>query len=148
MPRATMAFVNADEIARQMAIGTPSASALDVAAGRAMLTAIDRLVGQRSDFMLETTPATRTYARKIPQWRQSGYSIALIYLRLPSAETSIERVRKRVLAGGHSLPESVIRRRFDKSARYLEAVYKPLVDEWYVYDSLEGAFALAEAWDD
>jgi len=26
--------------------------------------------------------------------------------------------------------------------------YKPLVDEWYVWDSLEGSFQPAEKWDD
>jgi predicted ABC-type ATPase len=45
------------------------------------------------------------------------------------------------------IPEAVIRRRFGKGAEYLQKVYKSLVDEWYVWDSLEGAFALAEAWD-
>ena len=34
------------------------------------------------------------------------------------------------------------------SAEYLNELYKPLVDEWYVWDSLEGEFELAESWDD
>jgi predicted ABC-type ATPase len=51
-----------------------------------------------------------------------------------------------VAAGGHDIPEGVIRRRFAKSLNYLETRYKPIVDEWYVWDSLEGSFTLAEAW--
>ncbi|WP_210191602.1 MULTISPECIES: hypothetical protein [Rhodomicrobium] len=98
--------------------------------------------------MLETTLASLTYATKIPKWRQAGYSVALIYLRLPNVETSIERVRRRVAAGGHDIPEGVIRKRFAKSLDYLERIYKPLVDEWYIWDSLEGDFARVEAWDD
>jgi predicted ABC-type ATPase len=74
--------------------------------------------------------------------------VALIYLRLPNVEMSIGRVRRRVAAGGHSVPEHVIRQRFTKSAAYLESHYKPVVDEWYIWDSLEGRFELAEAWDD
>jgi predicted ABC-type ATPase len=66
---------------------------------------------------------------------------------LPNVGTSIDRVRKRVAAGGHSVPEYVIRQRFTKSAAYLESHYKPVVDEWYIWDSLEGGFELAEAWD-
>jgi len=61
-------------------------------------------------------------------------------------EASIERVRRRVEAGGHDIPEDVIRRRFVKSLNYLDSRYKPIVDEWYVWDSLEGSFTLAEAW--
>jgi hypothetical protein len=31
---------------------------------------------------------------------------------------------------------------------YLESHYKPVVDEWNIWESLEGQFRLAEAWDD
>ncbi len=74
--------------------------------------------------------------------------MALIYLRLPSVEMSIDRVRRRVAAGGQAFPRPVIRQRFTKSAAYLKSHYKPIVDEWYIWDSLEGEFRLAEAWDD
>jgi len=67
---------------------------------------------------------------------------------LPSPEKSIERVRRRVAAGGHDVPEATIRQRFTKSLEYLEQLYKPIVDEWYIWDSLKGDFQLAEAWDD
>ena len=113
-----------------------------------MQARIDQLFEARAEFMLETTLASLIYAQKIPLWQQAGYSVALIYLRLPSPEHSIERVRRRVAAGGHDIPENVIRQRFAKSSRYLEELYKPIVDEWYIWDSLEADFELAEAWDD
>jgi hypothetical protein len=31
---------------------------------------------------------------------------------------------------------------------YLETLYKSIVDEWYIWDSLEGEFRWAEAWND
>jgi predicted ABC-type ATPase len=77
---------------------------------------------------------------KIRAWWQGGYNIALVYLKLPSVEASLERVRRRVAAGGHAIPEDAIRRRFDKSWKYFEELYKPLVSEWYVWESLEGQF--------
>lgn len=98
--------------------------------------------------MFETTLASLTYARKVRRWREIGFRIGLIYLRLPSVEVSIERVQKRVSSGGHGIPESVIRSRFAKSLRYLEHLYKPLVDEWNVWDSVEGGFRLAQSWED
>jgi predicted ABC-type ATPase len=113
-----------------------------------MLSRIIGLVGARTEFMFETTLASLSYAAKLPVWQAQGYTVALIYLRLQSVEMSIDRVRRRVAAGGHGIPETVIRQRFDKSAAYLESHYKPIVDEWYVWDSLEGEFLLAEAWDD
>jgi predicted ABC-type ATPase len=113
-----------------------------------MLSVMNGLVAKRAEFMLETTLATLTYARHIPAWRRSGYWVSLVYLRLHSVEASLARVQKRVAAGGHSIPEDVVRRRFSKSLLYLENVYKPLVDDWHIWDSLEGDFKLAEAWDD
>jgi predicted ABC-type ATPase len=46
------------------------------------------------------------------------------------------------------VPEATIRQRFARSAEYLEKHYKRLVDEWYIWDSLEDEFRLAEAWND
>ena len=120
----------------------------DVRAGRQMLRLMEALVEARAAFMFETTLASLTYARKIPQWRQRGYAVALIYLRLPDVAMSIERVRRRIAQGGHGIPEATIRLRFAKSAEYFQKHYKAIVDEWYVWDSLEGEFRQAEAWDD
>ncbi len=96
--------------------------------------------------MIETTLAVRTYASAIPKWQLRGYRVGLSYLRLPSAKVAIERVRRRVASGGHGIPENVIRRRFKKGLVYLETLYQPIVDEWYIWDSIEGGFVPAEAW--
>lgn len=42
-------------------------------------------------------------------------------------------VRHRVARGGHGIPETTLRRRFDLSLDYLETLYKPLADDWQVY---------------
>lgn len=144
--RESLVYLNADEIARGIAGPGLTQAQRDLRAGREMLARISALVRARTDLMLETTLASLTYARKIPAWQRRGYQVALIYLRLPSPAMSIERVRRRVAAGGHNVPEAVIRQRFARSAAYLESHYKPVVDEWYIWDSLEGRFRLAEAW--
>jgi predicted ABC-type ATPase len=112
-----------------------------------MLRRIDELVEASADFVVETTLANLTYAQKIPDWRRRGYLVSLVYLRLDSAEDAIARARKRVAAGGHGIPEDVIRRRFGKSANYFETIYRPVVDEWYIWASQEGSFALVGSWD-
>lgn len=143
-----LVYVNADEIAREIADPNLPKTHIDLRAGREMLARIDALVEARTEFMFETTLASLTYARKIPTWQMRGYTVALIYPRLANVKMSIDRVRRRVAAGGHGIPESIIRQRFTKSVTYLESHYKPVVDEWYIWDSLEGQFRLAEAWDD
>ena len=133
-------FVNADEIAGGVA-------GRDFDAARMMLRRIDELVKGGADFAVETTLANLSYAQKIPDWRRRGYLVSLVYLRLGSVEDSLARVRRRVAAGGHGIPEETIRRRFGRSTSYFETVYRPIVDEWYIWASQEGTFALINSWD-
>jgi predicted ABC-type ATPase len=71
----------------------------------------------------------------IPDWQAQGYVVKLFFLQLPSPEMAVARVRQRVAAGGHNVPEDVIRRRFDAGREHFESSYKPLVDEWVLYDN-------------
>jgi predicted ABC-type ATPase len=138
-------FVNADEIARATVLETDIQGSSDIRAGRIMLGRIDELVDANADFVIETTLASLIYARKIPVWREQGYSVSLVYLRLGSIAESLARVRKRVEAGGHSIPAEAIERRFGKSAAYFETIYKPIVNAWYVWESREGGFVLVNS---
>lgn len=145
LERGRFVYLNADEIAREPAFAGLRDRVRPIAAGRAMLNRIDATIARGGDLMFETTLATLSYAQKIPHWREAGYYVALFYLRLVSVEKSVERVRKRVAAGGHDIPEPTIRQRFEKSRRYLHEHYQRVVDEWYIWDSLENRFELTDA---
>ena len=95
-------------------------------------------------FAFETTLSGRGYARLIPQWQEQGYLVELFFLRLPSTETAIERVARRVSEGGHAVPNAVIRRRFHAGWRNFETVYRNLVDRWALYDNSGNAPTLVE----
>jgi predicted ABC-type ATPase len=139
-------FLNADEISREPALASLKPAERNMRAGRLLLERMESLVEAREGFAFETTLSSGLYARRIPGWRKIGYRIALEYVRLPSVEASLERVARRVALGGHDIPEADIRRRFDRSLRNLEQLYKPAVDVWQVWDSQEKMFILA-AWD-
>lgn len=126
-------FVNADLIAEGLNPLQPEEEA--VAAGRMMLNMIRDYTRQGRSFAFETTLSGRTYARMIPQWQAQGYRVRLFFLRLPTPEAAIERVRQRTMDGGHNVPEEVIRRRFNAGWHNFQAIYRDLVDEWAVYDS-------------
>ena len=132
-------FVNADEIAHDIE------NISDVLAARIMLTRVDDLIANKADFAIETTLASLTYAQKIPAWREQGYTVSLVFIRLGSAAESIARVRRRIAAGGHGIPEKTLVRRFSKSRDYFETIYKPIVDTWYLWESREGAFSLIDS---
>ena len=105
---------------------------------------MDAFVVAGQDFGLETTLSSGLYARRIPSWRERGYAVELTYIRLPSADASLARVKHRVAQGGHGVPEVDIRRRFERSLSNLEQVYKPLVDRWRVWESRDGGAILID----
>jgi predicted ABC-type ATPase len=126
-------FVNADLIAEGLNPLQPEQEAM--AAGRMMLDMIRRYVNEGRSFAFETALSGRTYASMIPRWQEQGYRVRLYFLRLPTPEVAIARVRQRVSTGGHSVPDDVIRRRFNSGWNNFETVYQDLVDEWKLYDS-------------
>lgn len=126
-------FINADLIAAGLSPFNPDAAALR--AGRLMLDEIDSRVARWRSFAYETTLSGRAYAPQIPAWRQQGYHVKLIFLSLPSAEMAVARVSARVAQGGHSIPDAVVRRRFDTGLRNFHVLYKRLVDAWVLYDN-------------
>ena len=126
-------FVNADVIARGLSAFRPEQSA--VRAGRIMLAQLKDLAGARRDFAFETTLASRMFAPWIIELRDRGYRLTLIFLWLPSADLAVERVSQRVAAGGHDVPEPVVRRRYTRGLRNFFSLYRPIADEWYLYDN-------------
>jgi len=126
-------FVNADLIAAGLAPFAPATAAFR--AGRLMLSEIHNHARKRESFGFETTLSGRHYAQLIPQWQSAGYHVRLMFLKLESPELAIGRVERRVRGGGHDVPEPVILRRFAAGLRNLETIYKPLVDEWAIYDN-------------
>lgn len=126
-------FVNADEIARGLSPFNPESVAIE--AGRIMLNRIDELLDQNKSLTIETTLATRSYARLIQKAHQKGYNVILLYFWLNSPELAIERVATRVRNGGHNIPADIIRRRYNKSICNLFRIFLPICDVWNLYDN-------------
>jgi predicted ABC-type ATPase len=126
-------FVNADVIASGLSGLHPDREAF--AAGRIMLQHIHRLAAARRDFAFESTLASRTFAPFLKRLRASEYETHLVYIALRSPDVAVERVRTRVAAGGHAVPEDTIRRRFRRSIINLFDLYLPIVSSWTVLDN-------------
>lgn len=135
-------FVNADLIAAGLAPFEPERAAFR--AGRLMLEEIYHHAQQGDSFAFETTLSGRGYVGLIAGWRAQGYIVKLFFLRLATPELAIARVRQRVREGGHNVPEPVIRRRFAAGLHNFENLYKPIVDEWALYDNSGGEPILIE----
>ncbi len=126
-------FVNADEIARGLSPFQPDKVAIE--AGRIMLNRIRELMVQKVDFAFETTLSTRSYRNFVKEAQLNGYFVTLIYFWLSSADLAIERVNRRVLAGGHNIPEDIIRRRYGSGIKNLSKIYIPICNNWMIFDN-------------
>ncbi|MBI1370876.1 MAG: AAA family ATPase [Planctomycetes bacterium] len=126
-------FINADLIAAGLSPFAPESA--NITAMRLMAERIRECVAERQDFAVESTLAGRTYANLIRNWRSIGYRVELLFLQLPSVELAIERVRQRVAQGGHDVPETDIRRRFNRGLENFQKRYRYIVNAWQVFDA-------------
>jgi len=126
-------FVNADLIAEGLAPFRPENAAIKAA--KIMIQQIDECIRKEESFAFETTLSGRRYIRKIKEMKAKGYDVVIYFLKLASVDLAIERVKMRVMQGGHNVPEKDIKRRFERSWNNFEHVYKPLVDAWIVFDT-------------
>jgi predicted ABC-type ATPase len=58
------------------------------------------------DFAFETTCSGMAYVRRLKAWKQAGYRIEIVYLRLRSPELALRRIAARVRQGGHDVPRA------------------------------------------
>jgi predicted ABC-type ATPase len=126
-------FLNSDEIAKRLSPNKPEESA--VRASRLMMERIEELIDKGETFGVETTLATRTLVRVITEAQQKGYVVTLVFFWLKMPELAVERVKLRVEAGGHYVPEATIRRRYDVGIRNLFNLYIPVCDYWIMIDN-------------
>lgn len=126
-------FINADYIAAGLSPFAPDLVA--VRAGKIMLEEVETCFKRGESFAIETTLSGKGYLKHIKRWRQAGYQVRLLFLRINDVGISIERVAKRVAQGGHNIPVLVIERRFKSGLELFHSHYKNAVDEWVLYDN-------------
>ena len=128
-------FVNSEEIAKGLSPFNADSIAVAVEASRIMYKRIKELIASGETFAMETTLATRTVANLIREAQREGYYVTLLYFWLNTPELAIERVKQRVAAGGHNIPENTIRRRYAAGIRNLFELYLPICDYWMITDN-------------
>ena len=131
-------FVNSDEFAKGLSPFNPEKASIQ--ASRMMLMKIRYLLKKQQDFAIETTLATRTLLKIAKQAQMAGYTVTLLYFWLNSPDLAIERVRARVEAGGHDIPEETIRRRYSTGIYYFFNLYAPICERWILTDNSQIPF--------
>ena len=124
-------FVNADEIAKQRWPDDPAAHAYEAARVAADTRA--RLIELGQSFIAETVFSHPSKLELIDTAHAADYTVVLHVLFIPE-ELAVRRVRHRVSAGGHDVPEHKIRERYQRLwALVVTAITRS--DSATVYDS-------------
>ena len=131
-------YVNSDELAKGLSPFDPGS--VSVQASRLMLLRIRYLFRKKEDFSIETTLATRSLLKMITDAQNDGYTVTLLYFWLNSPDLAVERVKARVAAGGHNIPEETVRRRYRVGLGYFFRDYAPICDRWILADNSQVPF--------
>jgi predicted ABC-type ATPase len=137
-------FINADDLANELEVD-PFAAAELAAALRVAL------VERRESFIFETV-FSDPVGQKVQFLHDAaalGYQVVLIFIRIPDADTSTQRVSMRVAQGGHDIPDTKLYSRFQRTLNNLQRAIEHL-PYVLVYDNadLSHPFRLVEVWHD
>lgn len=97
-------------------------------------TGLEDAIRRKQDFTFETTLGGTTLTELLHRALDEGLEVAVFYIGLASPELHIARVRARVAAGGHDIPDEKIRKRFRSSRQNLLRL-APRLTEFVVYDN-------------
>ncbi len=131
--QAAIPFLNPDLIAAGLDTGNQAAASFQ--AGRILLEDIKDKLSKGDSFSFESTLSGRTYAKIIEEARKNDYSIEIYFLFLQKVTQNISRIKKRVEQGGHHIPTQVVRRRYLKCFQHFWTLYRPLSDNWMIFDN-------------
>jgi predicted ABC-type ATPase len=84
--------------------------------------------------VFETTLRSAITFEQAALAKRAGFNVEMRYLALETFEMHLERVKMRADKGGHSAPESLLRRIYDSSIRNLPRALREM-DFIYVYDN-------------
>lgn len=126
-------FLNSDEIAQGLSPFDTSAGQMQ--AGRILLKNLRGYLKKGITFALESTLSGKTYINYLKQAIDLGYKIELHFLWLPSADESNQRVKQRVLEGGHHVSEADIYRRYPRIMKLIFSEFLPLAETWHFWNA-------------
>ena len=132
--QAGLDWFNPDAFARELREVTGCAvDAANALAWREGMRRLDEAVAARASHAFETTLGGTTVARKIREAART-HDVIIWFCGLSSPEQHVQRVAARVQAGGHDIPEAMIRARYPRARRNLIALMPDLTG-LRVYDN-------------
>lgn len=128
-----LAVLDPDAIQQGLAATSEgSSSAID--AGRAVLRLANEFLDRSESFVLETTLSGNTHLRMAKRAQAAGYVFVFIFVGTESVDINLDRVRQRVVKGGHDVPEEDQRRHYSRSMENMRTALN-LADRALLFDN-------------
>ncbi len=134
LAQAGLPWFNPDTFARELraATGCDQRTA-NIAAWNEGVRRLDEAVAKRRSFAIETTLGGHTMPAKIAKAART-HDVLMWFVGLDSDDHHVARVRARVAAGGHDIPEARIRERYPAALANL-IVLLPKIARLKVFDN-------------
>ena len=120
-------YVNADDIQRQGGVTNLEAAEL-------AMQLKQYYIENRRSFTFETVMSSPYNLDVLRRARERGFAVTVVYVITRDAAINVERVRSRVRAGGHDVPEDKIRARYARSLANIAPVFA-LADNFVLMDN-------------
>lgn len=138
LERAGLTWFNPDTFARELMAALPEYAGCNQVTANAQswkegMRRLDEVIAKGHSHAFETTLGGNTVTRKILAATQT-HDVMVWFCGLASPEQHLNRVRARVAAGGHDIPEAKIRERYPQAQLNLVSLI-PQLAHLQVYDN-------------
>ncbi|OFX67050.1 MAG: hypothetical protein A2X12_02815 [Bacteroidetes bacterium GWE2_29_8] len=124
-------YINADNIIKEAY--SPQITNLRSETLKIIFNKIETTVNSGANFIIETTLSGRYFIRLIESLISNNYEITIIYIFLENPKLCVERIKERVLKGGHYISDVEVERRFYRSKNNFWKLYRQYCDKWFVF---------------
>lgn len=136
-------YYNPDEFTRTLLGANPGlasaeANSLAWTRGKELL---ENAIAEGTDFVFETTLGAKTLPRLLALAAKEGMAVRMFFVGLASVEHHLRRVAARVAVGGHDIPDTKIRQRWENSRLNLIALLPHLAELMLWDNSVEADFS-------
>lgn len=135
-------FVNPDTLAADLRTANPhlTLEQSNALAWQVNLKGLRAAIDARKPYAFETTLGGRTIATELERAARADIDVRIWYVGLDNVERHLARIRRRVDAGGHPIPDAKVRERYETSRANLIRLL-PLLSELILFDNSQDARA-------
>jgi predicted ABC-type ATPase len=128
-------YINPDEIALTLGGNTMSKAyeASTIAAKKRL-----KCIEQKQSFSFETVMSHPSKLAILETAKQAGFEIQLIFISTDDPQTNVERVKQRVVEGGHDVPENKVISRYHRCLSLLPKASE-IADKTYIFDNSDSS---------